>query len=50
MGGQLTIRWVEKDINKFMNKVLGTDNKNYVVASDTDSIYLRLDELVQKDL
>ena len=48
MGGQLTIRWVEKDINKFMNKVLGTENKNYVVASDTDSIYLRLDELVQK--
>ncbi len=48
MGGQLTIRWVEKDINKFMNKVLGTDNQNYVVASDTDSIYLRLDELIQK--
>jgi len=48
MGVQLTIRWVEKDINKFMNKVLGTDNQNYVVASDTDSIYLRLDELIQK--
>ena len=31
-----------------MNKLLGTDNKNYVVASDTDSIYLKLDTLVEK--
>jgi hypothetical protein len=31
-----------------MNKILSTDNINYVVASDTDSIYLKLDSLVQK--
>ena len=31
-----------------MNKILGTNNLNYVVASDTDSIYLKLDKLVEK--
>ena len=48
LGGQLSIRWVERDVNKFMNKLLNTDNINYVVASDTDSIYLKLDKLVEK--
>ena len=48
LGGQLSIRWVERDVNRFMNKILNTDNVNYVVASDTDSIYLKLDKLVEK--
>ena len=48
LGGQLSIRWVERDVNRFMNKLLNTDNVNYVVASDTDSIYLKLDKLVEK--
>jgi len=48
LGGQLSIRWVERDVNKFMNKTLSTTNVNYVVASDTDSIYLRLSQLVEK--
>jgi DNA polymerase elongation subunit (family B) len=48
LGGQLSIRWVERDVNRFMNKLLSTDNVNYVVASDTDSIYLKLDKLVEK--
>jgi DNA polymerase elongation subunit (family B) len=45
--GQLSIRWIEGKINKFMNKLLKTE-KDYVIASDTDSIYLRLGELVNK--
>jgi len=45
--GQLSIRWIEKKINDYMNKILGTDT-DYVIASDTDSIYLRLNELVEK--
>jgi DNA polymerase elongation subunit (family B) len=45
--GQLSIRWIEHKINNYMNKLLGTD-KDYVIASDTDSIYLRLGELVNK--
>ena len=48
LGGQLSIRWIERDVNKFMNKILNTNNVNYVVASDTDSIYLKLDSLVEK--
>jgi len=45
--GQLSIRWIENKLNEYMNGVLKT-NKDYVIASDTDSIYLRLSELVQK--
>ena len=43
--GQLSIRWIENKLNGFMNKILKTE-KDYVIASDTDSIYLRLGELV----
>ena len=46
--GQLSIRWIEGKINQFMNKILETENEDYVIASDTDSIYLRLGELVTK--
>ena len=45
--GQLSIRWIEHKINAWMNKLLET-NKDYVIASDTDSIYLRMGELVDK--
>ena len=46
--GQLSIRWIEAKINAYMNKLLGTDNHDYVIASDTDSIYLCLAGLVRK--
>jgi DNA polymerase elongation subunit (family B) len=45
--GQLSIKWIENKINSYMNKLLKTE-KDYVIASDTDSIYLRLGELVDK--
>ena len=45
--GQLSIRWIEKKLNQYMNKLLKTD-EDYVIASDTDSIYLRLGPLVNK--
>ena len=48
LAGQLSIRWIENDINQYMNKILKTENKDYVIASDTDSIYLRLGPLVEK--
>lgn len=47
--GQLAIRWIEKKLNEYLNKLLKTD-KDYVIASDTDSIYLSLDELVYQTL
>ena len=46
--GQLSIRWIEEKINKYMNDLLKTNGVDYVIASDTDSIYLRLGELVNK--
>ena len=45
--GQLSIRWIEQKINEYMNKLLGT-YEDYVIASDTDSIYLRMDGLIDK--
>ena len=45
--GQLAIRWIEAKINQYMNKLLDSD-KDYVIASDTDSIYLRMSELIDK--
>ena len=45
MAGQLSIRWIENKLNTYMNKILGTE-KDYVIASDTDSIYLNLGPMV----
>ena len=44
--GQLSIQWVERDVNNFLNKLLKTEGVDYVIASDTDSIYVVLDKLV----
>lgn len=46
--GQLSIRWAERGINKFLNKMMGTEGVDYVIAMDTDSLYLSLDSVVQK--
>lgn len=48
--GQLVIKWIEKRLNDYLNKLLNTKDKDYVIASDTDSIYLCLDELVRKTI
>lgn len=45
--GQLTIRWAEKTINSFLNKILKTSDKDYVIAIDTDSLYINLNDLVK---
>lgn len=45
--GQLSIRWIENYINKYLNTLLKTD-KDYTIASDTDSIYLNLQYFVEK--
>lgn len=45
--GQLSIRWIERKLNQYMNNILKTDT-DYVIASDTDSIYLNLGPLVKK--
>ena len=46
--GQVAIRWIERKINEYLNKTLSTEGKDYVIASDTDSIYLNLGDLVNR--
>jgi len=45
--GQFVIRDVANAVNAFLNKMFKTDD-DYVVASDTDSIYVRLERVVDK--
>lgn len=45
--GQLSIRWMSNKMNAFMNKTLKTVDQDYVIAIDTDSIYLSLEKLVE---
>jgi DNA polymerase elongation subunit (family B) len=47
VSGQFTIQWIEKKMNEFMNKLLKTDGVDYVIASDTDSIYITFEKLVE---
>ena len=46
LSGQVSIRWIENKMNDFLNKILKTEKEDYVIASDTDSIYLNLGPLV----
>ena len=49
LSGQTSIRWIEDRLNKYLNELLKTDN-DYVIAVDTDSVYLNLGPLVDKFL
>tara|TARA_Y200000002_G_scaffold290688_1_gene244819 strand:+ start:1988 stop:4477 length:2490 start_codon:yes stop_codon:yes gene_type:complete len=46
LSGQVSIRWIENKMNNYLNKILKTEDTDYVIASDTDSIYLHLGPLV----
>ena len=46
--GQVAIRWIERKLNEYVNKILQTQGVDYVIASDTDSIYLNLGSLVDR--
>jgi len=48
LSGQVSIRWIEGKMNKYLNNLLQTEDTDYVIASDTDSIYLNLGPLVDK--
>jgi DNA polymerase elongation subunit (family B) len=47
LSGQVSIRWIEEKLNKYLNKILKTKDVDYVIASDTDSIYLNMGPLVE---
>jgi len=46
--GQLSIRYAQKSVNDYLNKVLGTDDVDYIIYIDTDSIYVDFGPLVQE--
>jgi len=48
LSGQVSIRWIENKVNEYLNKLLKTEDVDYVIASDTDSIYLNMGPLVTK--
>jgi len=48
LSGQVSIRWIENKMNAYLNSLLQSQDIDYVIASDTDSIYLNLGPLVDK--
>jgi DNA polymerase elongation subunit (family B) len=48
LSGQVAIRWIEGKMNAYLNKILKTEGEDYVIASDTDSIYLNMGPLVER--
>jgi len=47
VSGQTSIRWAMDNMNRYLNNLLGTD-KDYVIASDTDSLYVEMKGIVDK--
>ena len=48
ISGQLVIQWAGKYVNKYLNDLLKTDNEEYVIYTDTDSIYVNMGPFVDK--
>lgn len=48
MSGQLSIRWIATRLDEFLNKACGTEKTKFVIAGDTDSVYLNLKPIVDK--
>lgn len=47
LSGQLSIRWVSQELNKYMNKICKTKDVDYLIYCDTDSAYFKFDTLVK---
>jgi hypothetical protein len=48
LSGQLSIRWIENALNDYLNGIFGTTNHPFVIASDTDSVYITFEKLVER--
>jgi DNA polymerase elongation subunit (family B) len=46
--GQTVIKWIETKLNIYLNKIIGTEDRDYVIALDTDSTFLNFKPLVDK--
>jgi DNA polymerase elongation subunit (family B) len=47
LSGQLSIQWIMNKVNSYLNKVLKSGDVDYVIASDTDSLYVNMGPLVE---
>lgn len=47
LSGQVAIRWIEKKLNLYLNKILKTDKIDYIIAVDTDSNYINFGPLIE---
>jgi DNA polymerase elongation subunit (family B) len=47
LSGQVSIQWIMNKMNSYLNKVLKTEGEDYVIASDTDSLYINMGPLVE---
>lgn len=45
--GQVVIQWMERKMNEKLNKIIGTNGVDYVIASDTDSLYINFGPLAE---
>jgi len=47
LSGQVSIQWIMNKMNGYLNKILKTEDVDYVIASDTDSLYVNMGPLVE---
>lgn len=47
LSGQLAIRWIAKEMNEYMNKLFQTEGVDYIIAIDTDSIYINFESITE---
>jgi DNA polymerase elongation subunit (family B) len=45
--GQVSIQWIMNRMNAYLNKILKSGDVDYVIASDTDSLYINMGPLVE---
>lgn len=45
--GQLVIRWLNRTVNEYMNKIMKTVDVDYIVGIDTDSIFVNFGPFVK---
>lgn len=46
--GQLSVRYAQKSVNNYLNKLLKTEDVDYIVYIDTDSIYVNFGPLIEE--
>lgn len=46
--GQLALQWIQRKVNEYLDSVCGTSGHQYVIAGDTDSIYVCVDNVIDK--